>query len=187
LTLVHIRRAHSHFPIRPYLPQLVAALEDGDAHVRDCARPSVIELFTGPGVSDAARADLKKEMSKKGVRKTIVDGVLSKLITTNTAVTGGLPSDGSDNGDVPSTSGPKSTGYIPPSLRLQNQKQTAEAANATAGPSGVSRTASTTGAKGASRPASRAAMVEPPTPGGENVDVKPVYVSFHFCTWNVHR
>ena len=65
LTLVHIRRVHHLFPLRPYLPHLVDALEDTDSTVRECARQSVVELFTGPGVTDTARADLKKEMAKK--------------------------------------------------------------------------------------------------------------------------
>ncbi|KAI6134906.1 clasp N terminal-domain-containing protein [Pisolithus croceorrhizus] len=82
LVLVHLRRSHSHFPIRPYLSLLVDSLEDTDSNVRACAIPSVTELFTGPGVTDAARADLKKEMAKKGVRKTIVDSVLAKLMNS---------------------------------------------------------------------------------------------------------
>ena len=65
MTLVHIRRHHHLFPLRPYLPQLVDALEDTDSNVRDCARQSIVELFTGPGVTDAARADLKKELTKR--------------------------------------------------------------------------------------------------------------------------
>lgn len=40
-----------------------------------------MEIFTGQGVTDAARTDLKKEMAKKGVRKTIVDNVLIKLLS----------------------------------------------------------------------------------------------------------
>lgn len=39
-------------------------------------------MFSGPGVSDAARSDLKNEMTKKKVRKAIVDGVLAKLMGT---------------------------------------------------------------------------------------------------------
>ncbi|KAI6034288.1 clasp N terminal-domain-containing protein [Pisolithus microcarpus] len=66
LVLVHIRRSHPHFPIRPYLSLLVDSMEDTDSN----------------GVTDAARADLKKEMAKKGVRKTIVDSVLSKLMNS---------------------------------------------------------------------------------------------------------
>lgn len=81
LTLVQLRRNHSLFPLRPFLSPLVDALEDGDGTVRECARHSVVEIFTGQGVTDAARTDLKKEMTKKGVRKTIVDSVLIKLLS----------------------------------------------------------------------------------------------------------
>ncbi|PVG01051.1 hypothetical protein CPB86DRAFT_700010 [Serendipita vermifera] len=58
-------------------------LEDGDGGVRDCARVSVVEMFTATTVTDSARADLKKEMTKKGVRKGIMDGVLNQLFTSN--------------------------------------------------------------------------------------------------------
>ncbi|KZT33731.1 hypothetical protein SISSUDRAFT_992747, partial [Sistotremastrum suecicum HHB10207 ss-3] len=80
LTLVHIRRRHPTFPIRPFLTPLVEALEDSDGTVRECARHSVIEIFTAPSVADAARADLKREMAKKNVRKGIVEEVLAKVL-----------------------------------------------------------------------------------------------------------
>lgn len=152
LTLVELRRAHHSFPIRPYLTPLVDALEDTDAHVRDCARQSVVELFSGPGVTDAARADLKKEMLKKNVRKTIVDTVLSKLLEISvTSVPVGAPQsrDGSENGDV------KSTGeYVPPSLALKGRTV-----------SGMTRTVSHGSVREIPRPLSRAAAASPiPTP-----------------------
>ncbi|KAG9014262.1 suppressor of tub2 mutation [Tulasnella sp. JGI-2019a] len=84
LSLVAIRRAQPTFPIRPYLPQLVECLEDSDGTVRDCARASIATLFSGPKVTDAARADLKNEMTKKGVRKGIVSDLLSKLLSSST-------------------------------------------------------------------------------------------------------
>jgi CLIP-associating protein 1/2 len=177
--LVHIRRTHHSFPIRPYLPQLVSALEDTDAHVRECARPSVIELFTGTSVTDAARADLKKEMTKKGVRKTIVDAVLSKLVAGGNVNGGGgnnPQGEGSENGDV---SGGKGKEYVPPSLALQSQKSTVGAGSG-AGPSNI-RTVSVSSAKDVSRPASRAAATEPTTPVSDSADLKPVYVSSIFC------
>lgn len=42
-------------------------------------------LFSGPQVTDAARADLKNEMTKKGVRKTIVNDLLGKLLAGKTS------------------------------------------------------------------------------------------------------
>ncbi|KDQ10011.1 hypothetical protein BOTBODRAFT_36634 [Botryobasidium botryosum FD-172 SS1] len=79
-TLVQIRNESPSFPIRPYLPLLVDALEDSDGIVRDCARSSVVILFSGPNITDAARHDLKNELTKKNVRKAIADGVLSKIL-----------------------------------------------------------------------------------------------------------
>lgn len=162
--LVHIRRTHHTFPIRPYLTLLVGSLEDTDAHVRDGARQGIIELFSGPAVTDGARADLKKELTKKGVRKTIVDGVLSKLLGT-----GSNPQsrEGSENGDA----APKSKEYIPPSMLLQNRKPTAT--------NSIPRTVSATSIP---RPASRAGTASPsvvPSPTSESPagsDVRPVYV-----------
>ncbi|KAG8885181.1 suppressor of tub2 mutation [Tulasnella sp. 331] len=81
LSLVSLRRTHPMFPIRPYLPQLVECLEDSDGTVRDCSRASIITLFSGPKVTDAARADLKNEMTRKGVRKGIANDVLGKLLS----------------------------------------------------------------------------------------------------------
>ena len=65
--------------------------------MRDCARTSIIEIFTAHGVTDAARADLKKEMTKKNVRKTIVDAVIGKLMATGSAA-------GTDVGPPPPSS-----------------------------------------------------------------------------------
>ncbi|KAJ7499121.1 clasp N terminal-domain-containing protein [Mycena latifolia] len=174
LTLVHIRRAHQQFPIRAYLSQLVDALEDTDAHVRDCARQSVIELFSGVGVSDAARADLKKEMTKKNVRKTIVDAVLSKLLGSGGSASGSNPQsrEGSENGDT--TIKPKD--YVPPSLALAGRRPTASSTTA------LSRTASVQ--SNISRPPSRAAPLESPSGAAplasDSTDIRPVYVgAFH--------
>lgn len=166
---MHIRRAHHLFPIRPYSSLLVDCLEDTDPHVRDCARTSVVELFTGPGVTDAARADLKKEMTKKNVRKTIVDGVLAKLL--GSSIGSALQShEGSENGDA--TSGKKE--YIPPSLALLGKRPRVASQNANLPTRSVSQPSSL------SRPTSRAAMSSPPpppTPTAENAEVRPVYVS----------
>jgi CLIP-associating protein 1/2 len=73
------------------LTYLVDTLEDSDGGVRDCARASVIEMFTAPTVTDGARADLKKEMTKKGVRKGIVDGVLGQLLTSGNVLVADTP------------------------------------------------------------------------------------------------
>jgi CLIP-associating protein 1/2 len=149
----------------------VSALEDTDAHVRECARPSVIELFTGPGVTDAARADLKKEMTKKGVRKAIVDAVLSKLVagTVNAA-------SGAENPEIGDAQTANSKEYVPPSLMLQSRKLTVGSTSATV-PTALTRATSLPGgAKDVTRPDSRAATTEPTTPVSEGAELKPVYV-----------
>ncbi|KIJ56519.1 hypothetical protein M422DRAFT_217939 [Sphaerobolus stellatus SS14] len=106
LILVQLRQTHASFPLRSFLPALVDTLEDSDGTVRDCSKQSIVGIFSSPGVTDAARADLKKEMTKKNVRKTIVDGILSKLLGT---VIISIPSvdvpDGKDGLDGPTRGG----------------------------------------------------------------------------------
>ena len=158
---MHIRRHHHLFPLRPYLPQLVDALEDTDSNVRDCARQSIVELFTGPGVTDAARADLKKELTKKGVRKSIMDSILAQVL----AGAAGTPEGGSsENGD-------QAKEYVPPSIALMSQTKRPAA----------SRVVSHSSTREVPRPVSRAAAMSPTgegpsTPAGGS-DVKAVYVS----------
>jgi CLIP-associating protein 1/2 len=148
---------------------LVGVLEDSDSTVRETAKTSVVILFTGPGVSDGARADLKRELTKKGVRKTIVDAVLSKVL-------------GSDNSSAATTDAPQSQAatkkeYVPPSLALQAQKAIGGSDFPAPGPSTVSRSASHSNVKELSRPASRAAVTPPVPSGGDTTaNVQAVYV-----------
>ena len=175
LALCELRRAHHLFPLRPFLPPLVDALEDSDSNVRTQALAAVVALFTGPAVTDAARADLKKEMAKKNVRKTIVESVTARLLAASGA---GPPAEsGSENGD--------GAAYVPPSMSLTNK---------TPGPHtmgrSVSRSVSGTNVERLSRPASRTALVspvpaDPATSGG--ADVKAVYVSVFFYSEPVAR
>ncbi|KAG7097228.1 hypothetical protein E1B28_004599 [Marasmius oreades] len=173
LTLVHIRRQCHMFPVRPYLPLLVGCLEDMDAHVRECARTSVVELFTGPAVTDAARTDLKKELTKRGVRKTIVDGVLSKLLGNGSfdATSNPTSREGSENGD---TAASKPKEYIPPSIALQQRKPSGTMGS-------LPRSMSQVSVKEIPRPLSRTASATSPppaTPTSEtSSDVNPVYIA----------
>jgi len=147
-TLVHLRRTHPSFPIRPYLPQLVEALEDSDGTVRDCARNSVIEIFTAPGVTDAARADLKKEMTKKNVRKTIVDTVLGKLMAAGPAVS-------TDAGSPPlSTATNDSDSTKPPVLSML--KRSATLSTTSSSSAGTARAIASTSTPTSERPAGQA-------------------------------
>lgn len=162
-------------------------MEDTDAHVRDCARSSVVELFTGPGVSDAARADLKKEMTKKGVRKTILDSVLSKVLAASSADSAPPSREGSENGDAKKE-------YVPPSLMLQGKRPRTNSQSRTFTPMAtLPRTTSYSGSiKDSSRPQSRAGATTPPTtvlsPLNDNAEVQIVFVSkaltaFNSCTF----
>ncbi|KAI9466759.1 clasp N terminal-domain-containing protein [Lactarius psammicola] len=176
LTLVDVRRAHHLFPIRPYLPILVGTLEDSDSTVRETAKTSVVILFTGPGVSDAARADLKRELAKKGVRKTIVDTVLAKVLGSDN--TGTAAGEGIEAADVPQSQVTAKKEYIPPSLALQAQKAAGGSDSLVSGPSTVSRMISHASVKESSRPASRTAMASPPPSSGDTTaNVQAVYVA----------
>lgn len=188
LVLVQIRRSHPSFGLRSYLPALVASLEDSDSNVRECAKQSLVELFTSPGVTDAARADLKKEMTKKGVRKGTMDSVLSQVLS---APTSSLTS--ADHNELSQSGGKK--GYVPPSLALLGKTPSSlpNGSGSTPGPSAVVRARTTsrgnTGPKVPSRPPSRSGVVSPtPTEasgggGGSNTggtslaDIRNVYVS----------
>ncbi|KAI0269241.1 clasp N terminal-domain-containing protein [Gloeopeniophorella convolvens] len=169
LTLVDIRRAHHLFPIRPYLTILVGALEDSDSTVRETTKNSVVTLFTGPGVSDAARADLKRELTKKGVRKAIVDSVFAKILSSEASTP-----IGEENGRPQAAA----KEYIPPSLALQAMKSTGSRDAAASGPTMVSRSTSRGDVRETSRPASRTAMVTPPPAGGDTAaNVQAVYIA----------
>ncbi|RAH61234.1 ARM repeat-containing protein [Aspergillus piperis CBS 112811] len=62
---------------RPYVPSLVACLEDADSAVRDTAKATIIELFQNAPAH--AKADLKKQLSELNVRKSIVSIILTNL------------------------------------------------------------------------------------------------------------
>lgn len=147
-------------------------LEDTDGTVRECSRQSVVELFTAPTVTDAARADLKREMAKKGVRKTIVDSVLQKLLLDRPGSS--FSSGNKGNSDASSESGdaPKKE-YIPPSLKLQGRQVTSSSIQST-----ISRAMSTTTSLGDvnSRPGSRLGGEIPATPTTESGEIPTVYV-----------
>ncbi|RAK82943.1 ARM repeat-containing protein [Aspergillus costaricaensis CBS 115574] len=62
---------------RPYVPSLVACLEDADSAVRDTAKATIVELFQNAPAH--AKADLKKQLSELNVRKSIVSIILTNL------------------------------------------------------------------------------------------------------------
>lgn len=134
LTLLQLRRTNQRFPLRPFLTHLVDVLEDSDGGVRDCARNAVIEMFTASTVTDSARADLKKEMTKKGVRKGIVDNILNQLLAAPTQT---IETSAEDPSHPPALS---TTGSHP---GLPTQKSSATLASSVAGPSRTQSFAST--------------------------------------------
>lgn len=179
--MLDIRRAHHLFPIRSYLPSLVTTLEDPDANVRECAKQTVPELFTGPGVTDAARADLKKELTKKSVRKGIVDIVLAKIAAgPSTPVTTGpaTPGPGLSSPTLESDDGVPKKEYVSPSVALMGRRPAA--GSGTPG-SSFRPTRSTNPTVNTSRPGSRAAVAPPvetpPAESSSSGELKPVYVS----------
>jgi CLIP-associating protein 1/2 len=191
LALVQIRRTQHLFPIRPYLPLLITALEDTDSNVRDCARQSVVELFTGPGVSDAARADLKKEMTKKNVRKQIAETVLQRVLSGSTGGGDSVPqSESSSETGVDERSSKKE--YVPPSMRLAGLSNGKPAGTTSNTPTPMGRTVSQSAMGSGSRPQSRAAIVTSgaTTPTAEVVaassssDVPIVYVRIRISWMN---
>jgi CLIP-associating protein 1/2 len=75
-----LRHANPAFPLKPFVPPLVHCLQDTDGTVRDCARRSIIEIFKATSVTDAARADLKREMERQSVKKGVAEDVLGAVI-----------------------------------------------------------------------------------------------------------
>lgn len=86
------------------------------------ARESIITIFTAPTVGAAAKADLKKELVKQGVRKTTCDVILRRTLGTGAAsssssVTGSPPSAYGALGSESMSNGrrtPSMSGRLPP-------------------------------------------------------------------------
>jgi CLIP-associating protein 1/2 len=89
------------FGLRPWIAPLVDLLEDGDGGVRDQAREvssleracrnqadhgaqTVIALLSPPSTPAAAKSELKKLLLTKNVRKTIADGILTRVLGGST-------------------------------------------------------------------------------------------------------
>ena len=145
-----------------------------------------MELFTSSGVTDAARADLKKEMTKKGVRKATMDSVLNQVLSASTS----SPTSVASN-ELSQSDGKKE--YVPPSLTLLGKTPHSNGSESISGPTVMARARTTSrgniGPKVPSRPPSRVGMTSPtPTEvsgggsgnitGGTNLaDIRNVYVS----------
>ncbi|GAA5983211.1 hypothetical protein JCM10908_000198 [Rhodotorula pacifica] len=72
--------AHPLPPLRPFTPLLLPLLGDADPSVRSVALESTIRIFAdSTRVSDAARADLKKEMQRLEVSHKVQEQVLGQV------------------------------------------------------------------------------------------------------------
>lgn len=58
---------------------MISLLEDSDASVRSSALETVIAVFQDPAIPSSARADLKNELTKQGIRKSSLDAILPKV------------------------------------------------------------------------------------------------------------
>ncbi|PWN25778.1 hypothetical protein BDZ90DRAFT_281172 [Jaminaea rosea] len=76
--LASLRSYSTKFPIKPFLPTLVDLLGDADSACREASRATLVALFLS--ASAAAKADLKREMEAKGVRKPLAEGILRDVI-----------------------------------------------------------------------------------------------------------
>ena len=90
LLLPILRQNCEKYPVRPLLPITVDLLSDADATVREGARATLVALFSS--ATPAAKADLKKELEKKGVRKQTADGILRDVLGAPSASVASVPS-----------------------------------------------------------------------------------------------
>ncbi|KAM0752761.1 hypothetical protein T439DRAFT_182194 [Meredithblackwellia eburnea MCA 4105] len=67
-------------PLRPFTPLLLPLLSDADPTVRAVALQATTNLFSHPSVTQAAKADLKKELIKFDVGKKVVDQILAVVL-----------------------------------------------------------------------------------------------------------
>lgn len=113
--LIQMYRTVPGFSFRSYTPYLMKMLEDADATVRETAKDVVVELFKN--APDHAKADLKKELTRAGVRKAIATHIVSNL---------GLPG----GGDLEPRAGAKTP--------HQEEDESGKAPSVAAGPSFMS-------------------------------------------------
>ncbi|KIS67447.1 uncharacterized protein UMAG_11759 [Mycosarcoma maydis] len=85
LLLPILRQSCEKYPIRPLLSTTVELLLDADATVREGARSTLITLFSS--ATPAAKADLKKELEKRAVRKQTADAILREVLGAPSAAT----------------------------------------------------------------------------------------------------
>lgn len=77
LLLPSLRDAVTRLPLRPLLPVVVEHLSDADPGVREASRTACISLFSQ--ASPVAKAELKREIEKRGVRKQTADAIIGQV------------------------------------------------------------------------------------------------------------
>ncbi|SAM83757.1 related to STU1-component of the mitotic spindle [Ustilago bromivora] len=147
------------YPVRPLLPTMVDLLSDADATVREGARSTLVALFSS--AAPAAKADLKKELEKKAVRKQTADGILREVL--------GVPSAAVTPASVLSPPAPTSS-------VLTSRNHTASSYGEADTLSSLSRPAPSTGtARDAPAAAPTASASAAATAAAD--DIRPVYIA----------
>ncbi|KAI9879294.1 MAG: suppressor of tub2 mutation [Pleopsidium flavum] len=112
---------------RTFVPIVVDCLEDADGSVRETAKVTVVELFQR--APDYAKADLKKHLQQRNVRKTIATYILTQLGLVGTVDPELKASTQSHNSDPPRHEVPKpdaSNDSHPPPPAISSSENQAE-------------------------------------------------------------
>ena len=64
-------------PFKTYTSNIVARLEDADGNVRECAKTSLVQLFSH--APEGAKTDLKRRLKAHGVRHSIATHILAQI------------------------------------------------------------------------------------------------------------
>ncbi|KAJ9474923.1 Protein STU1 [Pseudozyma hubeiensis] len=146
LLLPVLRQNCEKYPVRPLLPITVELLLDADATVREGARSTLVTLFSS--ATPAAKADLKKELEKRAVRKQTADGILREVLGAPSAAT-----------SAPVLSPPPPASYAPVTRSQSNNSHSTDV------PTPISH----------AKPATTAAASASTTAAAD--DIRPVYIA----------
>ena len=158
LLLPILRQNCEKYPVRPLLPITVELLLDADATVREGARSTLVTLFSS--ATPAAKADLKKELEKRAVRKQTAEAILLEVL-------GAASAPSAASASVPS---PPASSSFAPITRAQSSSLHGNDAST---PTSYTKTAPTT----SSHAASSAQMALSAAATSEADDIRPVYIA----------
>lgn len=96
---------------KTFVSPIVECLEDADGTVRDAAKNNIVELFRT--ARDAAKADLRRQLTTHSVRKSIAEYILSRLQIS-------APSDANFSASAQSTTRPE---FAHPEARLPDTQE----------------------------------------------------------------